>query len=300
MDFAIEKALAFIDEHIEDKLLLNDIANHLGYSPFYVSRMFSQIMGISIVSYVRMRKLQFAFSALQKSKTILEVAYQYGFESHEGFTRSFKRFFGFSPKVIKDQNVAYTIPNYCVMKERSIEIMNSKNIIEEMHTMIFLLLKESIAEMQEGHCSKICISLLPNNYIEIMDDGRGIPLVEEVQKSSEILNHVFGGHPMSSLDYANIEDFNNLDLNMVNSLCENMSICVWRNGKSYSQSYINGVAQHELIIEDSSHPSGMKVTLKPNSNIFGNILWSKEMIQDYIVKNASGYVESILIEDTNG
>ena len=58
-DFEIGKVLAFIDEHIEDELLLNDIANDLGYSPFYVSRMFSQIMGISIISYVRMRKFQF-------------------------------------------------------------------------------------------------------------------------------------------------------------------------------------------------------------------------------------------------
>ncbi len=298
-DFEIEKALAFIDEHIEDKLFLNDVAKELGYSPFYVSRMFSQIMGISIVSYVRMRKLQFAFSSLQKSKTILEVAYQYGFESHEGFTRSFKRFFGFSPKVIKDQKITYTIPNYCAFKERSIEIMNNKNIVEEMHMMVFLLLKESIMEMQEGHCSRISVSLLPNNYVEIIDDGRGIPLVDEVKKSNEILNRVFGGHPMSSLDYANIEDFNNLELNMVNSLCENMSICVWRNGKSYSQAYINGVAQHELIIEESSHQSGMKVTLKPNSNIFGEVLWSKEMILDFIVKNASNYVESICVEEVN-
>ncbi len=296
-DFEIEKALAFIDEHIEDKLFLNDIAKDLGYSPFYVSRMFSQIMGISIVSYVRMRKLQFAFSSLQKSKTILEVAYQYGFESHEGFTRSFKRFFGFSPKVIKDQKITYTIPNYCAFKERSIEIMNNKNIVEEMHMMVFLLLKESIMEMQEGHCSRISVSLLPNNYVEIIDDGRGIPLVDEVQKSNEILSHIFGGHPMSSLDYANIEDFNNLELNMVNSLCENMSICVWRNGKSYSQDYINGVAQHELIVEKSSCQSGMKVKLKPNSNIFGNALWSKEMIKDFIVKNASNYVESIFVEE---
>ena len=72
-DFDIEKALEFIDKHIEDKLFLNDIAKSMGYSSFYVSRMFSQIMGISIVSYVRMRKLQFAFSSLQKSKTILEI-----------------------------------------------------------------------------------------------------------------------------------------------------------------------------------------------------------------------------------
>ena len=293
----VEKALDFIDEHIEDKLFLDDIAKGIGYSPFYVSRMFSQKMGISIVSYIRMRKLQFAFSSLQKSKTILEVAYQYGFESHEGFTRSFKRFFGFSPKVIKDQKMAYTIPKYYVMKERNMEIMNNRNIFEEMHMMVFLLLKESIKEMQGGHCSKISVSLLPNNYIEIVDNGRGIPLTDE--KSNTILNHIFGGHPMSSLDYVNIEDFNNLELNMVNSLCENMSVCVWRNGKSYSQDYISGIAQHELIVENSSYQSGMKVKLKPNSNIFGNILWSKEMIEKFIIQNASDFVESIWIEEVD-
>ena len=293
----VEKALDFIDEHIEEKLFLDDIAKSIGYSPFYVSRVFSQKMGISIVSYIRMRKLQFAFSSLQKSKTILEVAYQYGFESHEGFTRSFKRFFGFSPKVIKDQKMVYTIPKYYDMKERNMEIMNNRNIFEEMHMMVFLLLKESIKEMQGGHCSKISVSLLPNNYIEIVDNGRGIPLTDE--KSNTILNHIFGGHPMSSLDYANIEDFNNLELNMVNSLCENMSVCVWRNGKSYSQDYISGVAQHELIVENSSCQSGMKVKLKPNSNIFGNILWSKEMIEKFIVQNASDFVESIWIEEVD-
>ena len=293
----VEKALDFIDEHIEEKLFLDDIAKSIGYSPFYVSRVFSQKMGISIVSYIRMRKLQFAFSSLQKSKTILEVANQYGFESHEGFTRSFKRFFGFSPKVIKDQKMVYTIPKYYDMKERNMEIMNNRNIFEEMHMMVFLLLKESIKEMQGGHCSKISVSLLPNNYIEIVDNGRGIPLTDE--KSNTILNHIFGGHPMSSLDYANIEDFNNLELNMVNSLCENMSVCVWRNGKSYSQDYISGIAQHELIVENSSYQSGMKVKLKPNSNIFGNILWSKEMIEKFIVQNASDFVESIWIEEVD-
>ena len=298
-NFEIEKALAFIDEHIEEKLFLNDIADNLGYSPFYVSRIFSQIMGISIVSYVRMRKLQYAFSTLQNSKTILEVAYQYGFESHEGFTRSFKRFFGFSPKTVKDKKITYAIPDNYVLIERNMKRMNSWNILEEMHVMVFLLLKESIAEMQNGFCSKISVSLLPNNCVEIMDDGRGIPLVDEVQKSNEMMNRIFGGHPVSSLDYANIEDFNNLELNMVNSLCESMSVCVWRNSKSYSQDYIHGIAQHELMVEDSSHHSGMKVTLKPNSEIFGNTLWSKEKIENFIGQNASMCVKSIFVEDTN-
>jgi DNA gyrase/topoisomerase IV subunit B len=229
----------------------------------------------------------------------LEVAYQYGFESHEGFTRSFKRFFGFSPKTVKDKKIAYAISDDYVLIERNMKRMNNRNILEEMHMMVFLLLKESIAEMQNGFCSKISVSLLPNNCVEIMDDGRGIPLVDEVQKSNEMMNRIFGGHPVSSLDYANIEDFNNLELNMVNSLCESMSVCVWRNGKSYSQDYIHGIAQHELMVEDSSHHSGMKVTLKPNSEIFGNTLWSKEKIENFIGQNASMCVKSIFVEDTN-
>ena len=298
-DFEIGKALAFIDEHIEDKLLLNDIANDLGYSSFYVSRMFSQIMGISIASYIRMRKLQYAFLDLQNCKTILEVAYQYGFESHEGFTRSFKRFFGFSPKAVKDKKISYIIPDDYALIERSVKNMNSRNITEEMHMIVFLLLKESMEEMRNGFCSKIRVALLPDNRVEIMDDGRGIPLVDEVQKSSEIMNCIFGGHPMSSLDYANIEDFNSLELNMVNSLCESMSVCVWRNGKSYSQDYTQGIAQHELLLEELVHHSGMKVALKPNSEIFGNTSWSKEKIEEFIRHNGSMLVGTISVEETN-
>lgn len=294
----IEKVLLFIDEHIEETFFLTDIAKHLGYSPFYVSRSFSQIMGISIISYVRMRKLQFAFSSLQKGKTVLEVACQYGFESHEGFTRAFKRFFGFAPKVLKEQTIPYTIPEYCVL-ERSIEIMNNRNIIEEMHMMAFLLLKESILEMKEGYCSQIQITLLPDNYVEITDDGRGIPLVEEVTKCKLILNQIFGGHPISSLDYANIEDFHHLTLNMVNSLCEHMSLCIWRGGKHYQQDYINGVAQHELFIEPSPHPSGMNVVLKPNTHIFGNTAWSKELFEQYVSEHAAVYTEFISIKNAS-
>lgn len=294
-DFNIEKALFYIDKHIEEPLLLSDIANELGYSPFYVSRIFSQAMGISIVSYIRMRKLQYAFSSLQKSNSVLDVALQYSFESHEGFTRSFKRFFGFSPKVVKNQNITYAIPNYSDLIERNNELMK-KNTMEEMHMMAFLLLKESIAEMKQGHCTEIQVTLLPDNTLEILDNGRGIPLVDEIQKSSEILNHIFGGHPMSSLDYASIEDFGSMELNMVSSLCEKMNVCVWRNDKSYSQDYINGVAQHELLIENASHPSGMKVTMKPNATIFGEYSWSKELFEDFIAKEAAEYTQNIIIK----
>ena len=86
---------------------------------------------------------------------------------------------------------------------------------------------------------------------------------------------------------------------MVNSLCESMSVCVWRNGKSYSQDYIQGIAQHELLVEEFDHHSGMKVTLKPNPEIFENALWSKERIEEFVRQTASMLVGTISVEETN-
>ena len=42
----------------------------------------------------------------------------------------------------------------------------------------------------------------------------------------------------------------------------------------------------------------MKVTIKPNSNIFENLMWNKEMIENFIVQNASKYIKCIFIEET--
>ena len=47
--------------------------------------------------------------------------------------------------------------------------------------------------------------------------------------------------------------------------------------------------------EEILQQSGMKVKLKPNSNIFGNILWSKEMIEKFIVQNAPDFLGNIII-----
>lgn len=75
----------------DEALTLKHLADRLGYSEFYFSRKFSEISGMKFKDYLRYRKLAFSLIDLRDTDCgILEIALNYGFSSHEAFTRAFK------------------------------------------------------------------------------------------------------------------------------------------------------------------------------------------------------------------
>ena len=75
------------------------IAEKAGYSAYHFSRVFTQAIGISMMSYVTWRKLQYALYDLSQGKKVIDVAMDYGFETHAGFTKAFIHWFGFPPSM---------------------------------------------------------------------------------------------------------------------------------------------------------------------------------------------------------
>ena len=99
----IQKIIARIDESIKskdsDELSLENSAQNLGYSPFHFSKKFREISGMAFRDYLRYRKLAFALKEIRDTdRTILDIALEYGFSSHEAFTRAFKEAYCVSPK----------------------------------------------------------------------------------------------------------------------------------------------------------------------------------------------------------
>lgn len=82
----------------DEALTLRFLSRSLGYSEFYTTRKFREISGIQFREYLRLRKLAFALKEVRDSeKSILDIAFDYGFSSHEAFTRAFKRTYGVTP-----------------------------------------------------------------------------------------------------------------------------------------------------------------------------------------------------------
>lgn len=74
-------------------------------------------------------------------------------------------------------------------------------------------------------------------------------------------------------------------LKVVNSLCESLTIKVYRNSKCYQQDYVRGVAQHEILCVESNCEQGTEIIMKPDTVIFDNISFEEEILQEWIQKN---------------
>ena len=94
-------SLKYIENNISESITAEDIAGKAGYSLYYFSRMFKKQMGLSIMEYVKERRLIKASEKIGNGKKIIDVALEYGYQSHSGFTKAFKNKFGFSPAFLR-------------------------------------------------------------------------------------------------------------------------------------------------------------------------------------------------------
>lgn len=92
------KALDYIDKNITRNISLYDICHETGFSVPHFYRLFKRLTGDTVGAYIlRRRMLMAARELIESKKTITSIAYEYGFESHDVFTRAFTRLYGMSP-----------------------------------------------------------------------------------------------------------------------------------------------------------------------------------------------------------
>lgn len=80
---------------------IEELANIAHYSPDHFRRIFMEQMGIPIKQYMTRRKLEYARYDIFQGRRILDVALEYGFETHAGFTKTFKKVFGYPPSLYR-------------------------------------------------------------------------------------------------------------------------------------------------------------------------------------------------------
>lgn len=132
-----KQILKSIDENIENEMSVKNIADMAGYSEFYFLRKFKEVMGMTPMDYVQKRRLIKASEYILNGQRIIDVAVQYGWQSHSGFTRAFKKEFGFHPSLLRIMAISEGGTNFMshvflesveigTKKEQLYEILKSK------------------------------------------------------------------------------------------------------------------------------------------------------------------------------
>ena len=95
---AVQRMQDYIDAHLCEKITLKQLADAAGYSSWHAARIFKENTGRTPFDYIRSIRLTKAALVLRDEEPrIIDVALDFVFDSHEGFTRAFAKEFGISP-----------------------------------------------------------------------------------------------------------------------------------------------------------------------------------------------------------
>lgn len=104
----IQEVVTYIENHLEEKLSLDSISKEVNYSKYHLSRMFMNIVGITVHNYIQRRRLTEAARLLIfTDKPIMEIALFAGYETQQSFTIGFKALFRCSPQAFRKKRDFY-------------------------------------------------------------------------------------------------------------------------------------------------------------------------------------------------
>lgn len=94
----LKQAIEYINDNLERKLKLSEIAAQINISQDYFSRLFKQSMNISPHQYIIQQRLKLAMHLLDRGKSVAQTAYLCGFSNQSHLYKAFRTHFGITPK----------------------------------------------------------------------------------------------------------------------------------------------------------------------------------------------------------
>ena len=95
----IQESIDYIEANLKTDLTPLELADMAGFSQFHYYRLFQLATGMSLMQYIVRRKLLNALFEISRGKKMIDAALEYGFDTHAGFYKAFKREFGCAPSV---------------------------------------------------------------------------------------------------------------------------------------------------------------------------------------------------------
>lgn len=95
---SIQKAINYMEEHLLDDLTIESISRQANASAFHFQRTFTILTDISVGEYIRRRRLTLAAQEISRTNCkVIDLAYKYGYDTPEAFSKAFRRQHGVSP-----------------------------------------------------------------------------------------------------------------------------------------------------------------------------------------------------------
>ena len=158
---------------------------------------------------------------------------------------------------------------------------------EGLHHLIWEVVNNSVDEAMAGHCKNVAVKFLPDDVIEITDDGRGIPVEKHPQTKKSTLETVLtvlhAGGKFGGNGYKISGGLHGVGVSVVNALSTWLKAEVKRDGKIYSMEFERGKSKtKDPKVVGKTKDTGTKISFKADPEIFPEIKYSWEKVLGYL------------------
>lgn len=175
----LTEVLEYIELNIQSDIRTEDIAQHCYCSKSTIEKLFRNICHISVHDYIVRRKMVIAAKALHDKKrdSILDIALELGFHSHEVFTRTFRKVWNCSPsEYVNRYQFTNLYPKYAVAELEGVYDMAKKVDISELYDLF----------QERKECYFVCVDICQMKGInEIARKAGDLAIIETMKRLSD-------------------------------------------------------------------------------------------------------------------
>ena len=141
-----------------------------------------------------------------------------------------------------------------------------------LHHLVWEIVDNAIDEALAGYCTHIEVDLLPDNYVRVADNGRGIPVGIHPKTGRSAAEAVFtvlhAGGKFDGSSYKVSGGLHGVGASVVNALSTHLHVLINKNGEKYEQEYQRGKVLYALRKIGTTEENGTTVTFHPDPEIF--------------------------------
>jgi DNA gyrase subunit B len=157
---------------------------------------------------------------------------------------------------------------------------------EGLHHLIWEVVNNSIDEAMAGYATDIVVRLMPDNWVEVSDNGRGIPvdIHPQTKKSTleTVLTILHAGGKFGGDGYKISGGLHGVGVSVVNALSASTQVTVYREGKVWFQEFKQGKPKASVKAIGKSDRTGTTVAFQADPEIFPEIAYSWSKILEYL------------------
>ena len=159
-----------------------------------------------------------------------------------------------------------------------------------LHHLVWEIVDNSVDEAMAGFCTKIKVTVHPDNSITVDDNGRGIPVekhpVKKIPTLEVVLTILHAGGKFDNNAYKVSGGLHGVGVSVVNALSKKLIAQVRRDGQVYEMVFERGKTVQKMKVVGASKATGTSITFWPDEEIFETTIYSWDTLHDHLQETA--------------